>query len=644
MIVSSDLERSIEVAKKWQAMDPNPTTAKYVESLVSSASSSNGSAADAQKELQSLFPSNGKRIEFGTAGLRSAMKPGPLAMNDLTVVQTAQGLAKWCLKQQQQQQQQEDNGESSSSSSKRLRAVVGYDHRCNPNFQISSLSFALLTALVFAEAGIDCILLDGFVLTPLVPFVVKQAGAACGVMVTASHNPKQDDGYKVYAGDACQIRAPIDKEIATEILDNLEPWVDYGAKFEQLRQAHPDDKCLGLTDPDKTCQMLDEYYHAIQDSGLKTGQAKITSSSTPSTKSIHPPTFAYTAMHGIGHKYAKRVFDVFDLPAFKPVPQQQDPDPTFPTVPFPNPEEKGALDLAKAFASDNNCDIVIANDPDADRLAVAEKDRSTGEWTVFTGDQIGTMLGHWIWQTIGKSSDKPVSMCVSTVSSKMLAEIGRVEGFRVEETLTGFKWIGSRSDQLTTEGYRNLFGYEEAIGFACGDVIFDKDGVSAMAVLSELALFVYREKGMSLKDHLQGMYDKYGEFVSYNGYFMMDDNSVVATIMDRLRANGTYKMDVGSYEIESIRDLGEPGYDSTKPDKKPTLPTSNSSPMMALRFTNGCVIQLRPSGTEPKFKFYIEMKGQPGVPRETVKKDLDVMVGIVLDKLMEPEKHGLCRA
>ena len=174
-------------------------------------------------------------------------------------------------------------------------------------------------------------------------------------------------------------------------------------------------------------------------------------------------------------------------------------------------------------------------------------------------------------------------------------------------------------------------------------LIFDKDGISAMAVLSELATFVYRDLGMNLKDHMQSLYNKYGEFVSHNGYFIMNDIAVVATIMGRLRAEGTYDMDVAPYEIESIRDLGEPGYDSTKPDKKPTLPTSNSSPMMTLRFTNGCVIQLRPSGTEPKFKFYIEMKGQPGVPRDVVKKDLDLMVGKVLDKLLEPEKNGLRR-
>lgn len=162
-----------------------------------------------------------------------------------------------------------------------------------------------------------------------------------------------------------------------------------------------------------------------------------------------------------------------------------------------------------------------------------------------------------------------------------------------------------------------------------------------MAVLSELALYVYRVQGISLREHMQSLYDKYGEFVSHNGYYFMNDNSVVSAIMERLRSNGTYQMDVSPYEIESICDLGEPGYDSAKADKKPTLPTSNSSPMMTLRFTNGCVIQLRPSGTEPKFKYYIEMKGQPGVPREAVQKDLKTMVDIVLEKLLEPGKNGL---
>eukprot|EP00536_Pseudo-nitzschia_multiseries_P006997 jgi/Psemu1/194384/e_gw1.156.89.1 len=620
---------SIDTATQWAAIDPNPITSKYTRDLIAEALS--GKEEDV-RSLESMFPSNGERISFGTAGLRSEMKPGPLGMNDLTVCQTAQGLAKYCLKKGQQEE-----------ASSRLCAVVGYDHRTNPSMNISSLSFAILTALVFAEAGIDCILLDGFVLTPLVPFALQQLGAVCGIMITASHNPKQDNGYKVYASDGCQIRAPMDKEIANEILDNLQPWTDYEMIIEERTRTYPNDPCLGLGRPQTTKEMLDHYFLKLESSGLKTGQADIP---TMMRGSDPPPSFAYTAMHGIGYPFAKRAFEVFGLPPFRAVPEQRDPDPSFPTVTFPNPEEAGALDLAKVFATENGCDIVLANDPDADRLAVAEKDRTTGEWTVFSGDQIGVMLGLWIWETIGVKSNKPVSMCASTVSSKMLAEVGRREGFHVEETLTGFKWIGSRSVSLEAEGYLNLFGYEEAIGFACGSVSFDKDGVSAMVVMSELALHVYRERGISLKYHMQRLYDKYGYFVSNNGYYFMHDQSTVKTIMERLRSNGTYetmKEVVAPYEIDSFRDLGNPGYDSLQADKKPILPTSGTAPMMTIRFSNGCIIQLRPSGTEPKFKYYTEMKGRPGVPKEKVEKELAAMVEIVLDRLLQPAQNDLIK-
>jgi phosphoglucomutase len=377
----------IESAEKWYKNDPNPTSAKYVKDLLDLASKDE----KAIEELASLFPGDDSRVAFGTAGLRAAMKPGPLGMNDLTVVQTAQGLAKYCLKQ-----------DNSNKKSDRLCAVIGYDHRLNPALQISSLTFAILTALVFAEAGIECILLDGFVLTPLIPFVLQRVGAVAGIMITASHNPKQDNGYKVYASDGCQIRAPMDKDISSEIVNNLEPWKDYGVLIQSRRMKYKDDPCLGLSRPDATQEMLDAYFAALQSSGLKTGQAKL----EQLPNSLSPPSFVYTAMHGIGYPFASKVFEVFELPPFKAVPAQKEPDYTFPTVPFPNPEEKGALDLAKKFAEENSCDIVLANDPDADRLAIAERDRSSGDWTVFSGDQIGSMLGLWMWNQIGKHCGK----------------------------------------------------------------------------------------------------------------------------------------------------------------------------------------------------------------------------------------------
>lgn len=230
-------------------------------------------------------------------------------------------------------------------------------------------------------------------------------------------------------------------------------------------------------------------------------------------------------------------------------------------------------------------------------------------------------------------------MCASTVSSKMLAEIARVEGFHFEDTLTGFKWIGTRASELHRE-YRSLFCYEEAIGFCCGDVIFDKDGISAMAVFAQLAYHVYG-KGQTVSQHLNGLYNKYGEFISNNGYYFLEDKSLVPAIFDSIRNGGEYPTTVAEYPVTAVRDLGEPGYDSSKPDKRPTLPTSKSSPMLTFTFENGCVAQFRGSGTEPKLKYYIEMQGKPGVDRATVQTELQAMSAAILEALLKPKENGL---
>jgi hypothetical protein len=340
MIVTT-VSPSFEAAQKWAAMDLNPTTAKHTLDLVAEASVSVSSSASetdgipssaALASLESLFPHDEQqRIGFGTAGLRSEMKPGPLGMNDLTVCQAAQGLASYCVKKQQQQR-----NHPLGKHSKRLCAVVGYDHRSHPTLNISSLSFAILTAIVFAEAGIDCLLLHNFVMTPLVPFAVKNLGAVCGVMVTASHNPKQDNGYKVYDSDACQIRSPTDKAIASEIKRNLQPWKDYRSILEERKKQHPNDPCLGLSNPITTEELLGNYFASLENSCLHTRQAARCCSSaasheaTPAGKTS-PPSFAYTPMHGVGHPFAKRAFEVFGIAPFEVVPEQRDPDPSFPT-------------------------------------------------------------------------------------------------------------------------------------------------------------------------------------------------------------------------------------------------------------------------------------------------------------------------
>ncbi len=313
------------------------------------------------------------------------MQPGPSGMNDLVVIQTAQGLARYVI----------DANEGAPS----LKAVLGYDHRSNSD--VSSKQFAMYTKLVFEQAGIQCILLEKFVATPILAFAVKKIDAAVGVMVTASHNPKQDNGYKVYWKDGCQIRPPVDEGIASTIIqeENLVPWIDYGCKLEQLK-AESDAECHGLSDPTQTQAIIDAYFQSLVASGLVTG----TTDSTNTISSV--PKFAYTAMHGVGCPFARRSFEAFNLSPFLSVTSQEAPDPDFPTVPFPNPEEKGALDEAITFSTKKNCDIILANDPDADRLGVAEYCKERGEWVVFTGDQIGTLLGHWLWETIGKSSNQ----------------------------------------------------------------------------------------------------------------------------------------------------------------------------------------------------------------------------------------------
>lgn len=375
----------IQRATAWMERDPNERTSQYVKDLL--VRHSDGSE-DAGKELLSLFPDDGSRIEFGTAGLRSKMMPGPLGMNEVVVVQTAQGLARCC--------QKEHSGESN------IRIVVGYDHREQAALGLSSLSFAIISAIVFKQAGIECVLLDGYVHTPLVSFSTVRLGAAAGIMVTASHNPKDDAGYKVYWQDGCQIRPPIDKEISAAIGLNMEPWADYKDILVGLHETAEGDPCLGLSDREVTERMKEAYFDAIKQSGLVIPVSVATA-----------PSFVYSAMHGIGFPFARRVFDLFGIPQFNSVSLQELPDPMFSSVPFPNPEEKGALDAAKQYALEIGSTVVFANDPDADRLAVAEFCKASESWTTFTGDQIGVLLGCWLWEKIGKRSDKVCPLSLS---------------------------------------------------------------------------------------------------------------------------------------------------------------------------------------------------------------------------------------
>ncbi|KAI8145427.1 hypothetical protein BJV82DRAFT_643703 [Fennellomyces sp. T-0311] len=534
------------------------------------------------------------------------MEAGFSRMNDLTVLQTSQGLAKYLL----------ENVDDAKSRG----VVIGHDHRHH------SESFARLTAAAFITLGFRVWYYHEYVHTPLVPYTVKKKKAAAGIMITASHNPKQDNGYKVYWENACQIIPPHDQGIAEMILHHLKPWTwDYD-----------------LVDTSDLCQepdgVIDSYFEEL--AALSRFQADNEKTSLK---------FAYTAMHGIGYPFAKRGFEVFNLPPFITVDEQIMPDPNFSTVEFPNPEEgKGSLSLAIQTADRSNAHLIVANDPDADRLAIAEK--VNGEWKLFTGNQIGAVLGAASFEkakSVGIPTDK-IAMVASTVSSKFLGRMAEVEGFRFEEALTGFKWIGNKSIDLENEGYHVAFAYEEAIGFTIGDLVKDKDGVSALAFFAEWAVQL-EKRGLTINQYLETLYAKYGYFVSENSYFICDDKQTIQTIFERIRygyeatsenlkaGKYEYPKEIAGYRVVGVRDLTV-GYDSNTPDNRPTLPVSSSSEMITFKLENNAVFTIRTSGTEPKIKYYSELRGDS---EEQARTDLSKVVQAIGDELVEYEQYGI---
>nr|CAI5863984.1 unnamed protein product [Callosobruchus analis] len=353
-----------------------------------------------------------------SAGLRGKMYVGYACMNDLVIVQTGQGFLRYLEKKDKELLQK--NG-----------IVIGYDGRYN------SKHWAELTAAIFLHAGYPVKLFGMVVPTPYIPFSVRKYKCASGIMVTASHNPKEDNGYKVYGPNSAQIIPPADKEIQKSIMENLEPWPTSWDKSVLNNNPLLSDP-LGLV----TCNYLGVILQDI----------------LPEFKEINLKQkllITHTAMHGVATPYVKKVFDGIGI-TFQTVPEQQDPDPEFPTVKFPNPEEgKSSLDLAFRTADQQGSVVILANDPDADRLACAEKQMDKNEWKVFTGNELGALLGWWMLfqyrkKNPGKSLENVYMIC-STVSSMILRTMATAEGFQFLDTLTGFKWIGNKALELQVE-------------------------------------------------------------------------------------------------------------------------------------------------------------------------------------------------
>ncbi|KAF5331042.1 hypothetical protein D9619_005708 [Psilocybe cf. subviscida] len=596
----------------WLALDPNPETRNEIQSLWD------------RKDISELDKRLRSRIEFGTAGLRGRMEAGWSRMNGFAGIRSPvymgfsvhstssfEGLAEYVLKNVERA---EERG-----------IVIGHDHRYH------SEHWAELTALVFATKGMRVNFLQGLNHTPMVPFSVKRLGAACGVMVTASHNPKQDNGYKVYWENAVQIIGPHDTGIADAITANLKP-VPFAILQSDLASSP---LYTNITD-----DMRSSYFE-----NLRSLKSFIPKSSQPSIK------FVNTSMHGVGDPFAQKMFETFGFPQYIPVKEQQQADPEFPTVKFPNPEEKGALNLALSTAKAVGADYVLAQDPDADRFTAAEK-QPDGEWVSFTGDQLGSLFAGKIVQDY-KASGKPINklaIVASTVSSKMIESMAKFEGFKFTECLTGFKFIGNTALNLVDQGYEVPFGYEEAIGYMFGPQIRDKDGVAATAMFTELVLSL-RSEGKYVNQYLKELYERYGFFETRNSYFTCNDPKITDEIFKQMRPTTStpsiegYPRTLGGLAVTRIIDLTT-GFDSgNAPTYKPTLPLS-SGHMIQIRASNendsvNLVLTLRTSGTEPKIKFYLEGKGQKS---EVVDSLLSAAITDISDNWIQAGKFGIARA
>jgi phosphomannomutase len=517
------MDTLMEAALAWRAQDPDPDTVVRLDELVEAAQAGEESA---RSELTAAFAGP---LEFGTAGLRGPLGPGPARMNRVVVGRAAAGFGRWLV----------------AAGHQGGRVIVGYDAR------YKSAEFARDTAEILAAQGFAPLLVAEPTPTPVVAFGIRHYGCVAGIVVTASHNPATDNGYKVYLGDGSQIVPPTDAEIADQIAAVAERPVS------ELRRS--------------------TSYEVLGDA-LVGAYVAHAAALVPET-APRQVRWVYTAMHGVGARVMEAAAASARFPAPAVVGAQHDPDPAFPTVPFPNPEEPGAIDLALALAREQDVDVVVANDPDADRCAAAAV--VDGTWRMLTGDELGTLLAD---DALGRGVEGVYAS--SIVSSSLLQRLAEAYGQPYRSTLTGFKWIGR---------VRGLaFGYEEAIGYCCDPAaVPDKDGITAGLRLLGLTARL-RAQGLTLADRLDAIARTYGLYTTAQLSVRVEDLSLIADAMSRLRANPPSTL-LG--ETLAVTDL---------------LTGGDLPPTDGVRLEGETLrVVVRPSGTEPKLKCYLEVRAAP---------------------------------
>ena len=522
----------LAAARAWRDDDPDPETRAEVERLLEA----NGGGFD----LDGLRDRFGAALAFGTAGLRGEMGAGPNRMNRVTVIRATAGLARYLA----------DTGHTGEA------VTVGFDARHR------SAGFASDAAAVLAAAGFGVRLADRPIPTPVLAFAVRHLEACAGVQITASHNPPRDNGYKVYLGDGAQIVPPVDADIAARI--------DAVGPLPSVARAPAGDPLVAVVGAD----LIEAYVAAAVESVPRRSAAL-----------GGPLRIVYTPLHGVAGEVLLAVFERAGIAVPAVVPEQADPDPDFPTVAFPNPEEPGALDLALGLAAREVADVVLANDPDGDRLAVAVP--VAGGWRALTGDEIGILLADWLLAQ-GEGTDRLVATTV--VSSSMLGRLAAARGVAFAETLTGFKWIARAA--LDRPELRFVYGYEEALGSCVGTLVRDKDGITAALAFADLVA-AEKQRGRTVLDRLDDLARELGVHVTgqrsipFEG---LDGLARMEAAVDALAAAPPSALvGVPVTEVEDLRRGGR-------------LPPTEG---ILLR-GEGVRLIVRPSGTEPKLKCYAE--------------------------------------